>query len=44
MPADFRELGPSYRAANPAGVKTWLELEHRSDAQAPATADAADHR
>src|SRR5215475_1779533 len=30
MPADFRELGPSYRAANPAGVKTWLELEHKA--------------
>jgi pimeloyl-ACP methyl ester carboxylesterase len=28
MPADFRELGPSYRAANPEGVKTWLALEH----------------
>jgi len=30
MPADFRELGPSYRAANPAGVKLWLELEHNA--------------
>ena len=30
MPADFRELGPSYRAANPAGVKAWLELEHKA--------------
>jgi pimeloyl-ACP methyl ester carboxylesterase len=30
MPADFRELGPSYRAANPAGVKLWLELEHKA--------------
>jgi len=30
MPADFRELGPSYRAANPAGVKIWLELEHKA--------------
>jgi pimeloyl-ACP methyl ester carboxylesterase len=28
MPADFRELGPSYRAANPEGVRLWLELEH----------------
>jgi pimeloyl-ACP methyl ester carboxylesterase len=27
MPADFRELGPSYRAANPDGVRRWLELE-----------------
>jgi pimeloyl-ACP methyl ester carboxylesterase len=30
MPVDFRELGPSYRAANPAGAKLWLELEHKS--------------
>jgi pimeloyl-ACP methyl ester carboxylesterase len=28
MPPDFRELGPSYRAENPAGVARWLELEH----------------
>ena len=28
MPVQFRELGPSYRAANPAGAKRWLELEH----------------
>jgi pimeloyl-ACP methyl ester carboxylesterase len=27
MPAAFRELGPSYRAANPDGVKHWMELE-----------------
>jgi pimeloyl-ACP methyl ester carboxylesterase len=30
MPADFRELGPSYRAANPEGVKAWRELEHHA--------------
>jgi pimeloyl-ACP methyl ester carboxylesterase len=30
MPADFRELGPSYRAANPEGVKAWMELEHKA--------------
>jgi pimeloyl-ACP methyl ester carboxylesterase len=30
MPADFRELGASYRAANPGGVKLWLELEHKA--------------
>ena len=28
MPASFRELGPSYRAINPAGHKLWAELEH----------------
>src|SRR5436190_5672048 len=26
MPADFRELGPSYRAANAEGTKRWNEL------------------
>jgi pimeloyl-ACP methyl ester carboxylesterase len=26
-PADFRELGPSYRAENPDGTRRWLELE-----------------
>jgi pimeloyl-ACP methyl ester carboxylesterase len=30
MPAEFRELGPSYRAANPEGVKAWLTLEHKA--------------
>jgi pimeloyl-ACP methyl ester carboxylesterase len=28
MPAEFRELGPAYRAANPEGVARWLALEH----------------
>jgi len=28
MPADFRELGPSYRAANAPGVNRWNELAH----------------
>lgn len=27
LPASFRELGPSYRAANDAGTKDWEELE-----------------
>ena len=27
LPADVRELGPSYRAANPDGTKRWSELE-----------------
>jgi pimeloyl-ACP methyl ester carboxylesterase len=30
MPPEFRELGPSYRAANFEGVKHWLELEHKA--------------
>src|SRR2546428_5318981 len=30
MPAEFREIGPSYRAVNPEGVKAWIELEHKA--------------
>jgi len=30
MPAEFRELGPSYRAANPDGTRRWMELEHKA--------------
>ena len=30
LPADVRELGPSYRAANPSGTSRWLELERQS--------------
>jgi pimeloyl-ACP methyl ester carboxylesterase len=30
MPPEFRELGPSYRAANPEGVRAWKELEHKA--------------
>lgn len=30
MPADFREISPSYRVANPAGAKQWLDLEHKA--------------
>ncbi len=28
LPADLRELGPSYRVANPEGAAQWLALEH----------------
>ena len=28
MPADFREVSPSYRASNPEGTAKWMELEH----------------
>jgi pimeloyl-ACP methyl ester carboxylesterase len=28
LPAEVRELGPSYRAANPEGVRQWVELEN----------------
>ena len=30
LPPDFRELGPSYRAANPSGTQHWLELQRTS--------------
>lgn len=30
LPATFRELGPSYRAANPSGTLRWAELEEAS--------------
>jgi non-heme chloroperoxidase len=30
LPAEFREIGPSYRAANPEGVKAWIELDHKA--------------
>jgi pimeloyl-ACP methyl ester carboxylesterase len=32
LPAEVRELGPSYRAANPEGVREWVELERSSRA------------
>jgi pimeloyl-ACP methyl ester carboxylesterase len=37
LPPDLRELGPSYRAANPDGAKRWLELESvsRAPGEAP---------
>jgi pimeloyl-ACP methyl ester carboxylesterase len=30
MPVEFRELGPSYRAANPEGTWLWTELAHKA--------------
>lgn len=30
LPPEVKELGPSYRAANPDGVKQWVELEQAS--------------
>ena len=30
LPAEIRELGPSYRAANAEGTRQWVELEHLS--------------
>jgi pimeloyl-ACP methyl ester carboxylesterase len=39
MPPDMRELGPAYRASNPAGAERWRELERTArptSAQPPA--------
>ncbi|TYK44335.1 alpha/beta fold hydrolase [Actinomadura decatromicini] len=30
MPADFIELGPSYRAVNVAGTAAWVDIHHRA--------------
>ena len=35
LPADVRELGPAYRAANPGGTRRWMELERAN--RAPGT-------
>lgn len=40
LPADFRELGPSYRAGNPEGTDRWNELAHTK----PRTAYSAKNR
>lgn len=31
LPRWFRELGPSYRGANPEGIAKWTELNHKSE-------------
>jgi pimeloyl-ACP methyl ester carboxylesterase len=33
LPADVRELGPSYRASSPDGTRRWLELERTNRAE-----------
>jgi pimeloyl-ACP methyl ester carboxylesterase len=35
LPTEVRELGPSYRAANPAGVAEWRTLHDRSGTRSP---------
>ena len=35
MPAELREVSPSYRAANPEGTRRWVELEHISRPPGP---------
>ena len=34
LPAEFRELGPSYRAANQPGMRRWVEMERAGRAHA----------
>ena len=41
MPAELREVSPSYRAGNPDGTRRWVELEHLSRPPGPAGAGAA---
>lgn len=36
LPVEFRELGPSYRAAEPAGAARWLALSEQQQASAVA--------
>jgi pimeloyl-ACP methyl ester carboxylesterase len=43
LPLDFRELGPSYRAAHPEGVARWLELSGLRPGTEMATASAQDN-
>jgi len=33
LPVEVRELGPSYRAANPEGTKRWAEASHHASPQ-----------
>jgi pimeloyl-ACP methyl ester carboxylesterase len=41
LPAEVRELGPSYRAADPEGTRRWVELERLSRPGGPAAAAQA---
>jgi pimeloyl-ACP methyl ester carboxylesterase len=38
LPPEFREVGPAYRAGDPAGTARWMEIEHDSRPQVPGTA------
>ncbi|HYD56402.1 MAG TPA: alpha/beta fold hydrolase [Burkholderiales bacterium] len=37
LPAEVKELGPSYRAAHPEGVQKWLEIERAARRKGAAT-------
>lgn len=44
LPLELRELGPSYRAANPQGVQRWLELSTSGQQTPPAAAGSVPAR
>ena len=44
LPAELRELGPSYRARDPDGTGRWVDLERRSRPGGPAPAQGFRHR
>jgi pimeloyl-ACP methyl ester carboxylesterase len=35
LPEEFRELGPSYRAADPEGLRRWVEMQHAGRPHTP---------
>jgi pimeloyl-ACP methyl ester carboxylesterase len=37
LPAEVRELGPAYRAANPKGTQLWVDIEKQSRPSLPPT-------
>jgi pimeloyl-ACP methyl ester carboxylesterase len=44
LPPEFRELGPSYRAACPEGVRRWIEIEHSGRPSVPVPRQATRNR
>ena len=38
LPPELREVGPAYRAGDPAGTARWIEIEHASRPQVPGAA------
>ncbi|WP_404478468.1 alpha/beta fold hydrolase [Novosphingobium sp. BL-52-GroH] len=42
LPPELKELSPSYRAANPAGVKLWLDIEAANHSGAEAVTTKSD--
>jgi pimeloyl-ACP methyl ester carboxylesterase len=44
LPPELREVGPSYRAGDPAGTARWLEIEHLSRPEVPVAVQATKNR